>query len=143
MTHCSSVVRQLIVELDQRTVCRQNSRHHHHLNRNTQADHHTSARTGERQQKTIVGVTLPGGTSSRCTVWVVVYVAWQELIPGIACVFPGLTGQSTVSVEMVLIRWPKTSSSSRELVAFRETGPRVVEPANANSGFNAPKISRN
>ena len=89
MTHCSSVVRQLIVELDQRTVCRQNSRHHHHLNRNTQADHHTSARTGERQQKTIVGVTLPGGTSSRCTVLVVVYVAWQELMSGNRLCIPG------------------------------------------------------
>ena len=35
------VVWQLIVELDQCTVCQQNSRHHLHPNRNTRADHQT------------------------------------------------------------------------------------------------------
>ena len=34
-------------------------------------------------------------------------------------------------------------SSSRDLVACRETGPRLVEPAKANSGCNVPQCSRN
>ena len=56
---------------------------------------------------------------------------------------PGTEGQSTVSVETAPIRLPKTGSSSRELVACRETGPCVVEPAKANSGSKTPKCSRN
>ncbi|KAK2176654.1 hypothetical protein NP493_649g01052 [Ridgeia piscesae] len=57
---------------------------------------------------------------------------------------PG-TNISTPSqpVEMASIRRPKTSSSSREWVAGHETGPRVMEPAKANSSFNVPNFSRN
>ena len=81
------VVQQLIVELDQCTVRRQNSRHHRHTNRTTRAD--------------------------------------------------------PQPLEMASIRWPKTSSSSHEWVAGRKTRPRVIEPAKANFGFNAPNFSRN
>ena len=51
--------------------------------------------------------------------------------------------QPLILVETTSIRHPKTGSSSCEWVAGRETGPRVVEPANANSGFNVPNFSRN
>ena len=37
----------------------------------------------------------------------------------------------------------KNGSFSREWVVGRETGPRVLEPAKANSSFNAPNFSRN
>ena len=43
---------------------------------------------------------------------------------------------------LISIRRPKTGES-REWVAGRETGPRVVESGKANSGFNAPNFSRN
>ena len=52
-------------------------------------------------------------------------------------------GQLTVSVETAPIRRPKPGSSIRELFASRKTGHGVVEPASANSGFNAPEFSRN
>ena len=76
------------------------------------------------------------GSRCRCTSCIVVYVA----IPGgeKSCIFPG----PTVSVETALIRLPKTCSSSGELVACRETGPRDVEPAKANFGSNAGKCFR-
>ena len=62
-------------------------------------------------------------------------LVWK-LCPGLACVFPGPTfqrSQPLISVETASIRRPKTGSSSREWVAGRETGPRVVEPSKANS----------
>ena len=152
MTSCHigrPVVRQLIVELDQSTVRRQNSRHRRHPNRNTQADHQTprDRPNGRTAKKILFSVsrcrTDPG---SRCTACIVVYVTFPgggKSCPGIACIFPGLTGQSNVSVETALVRLPKTGCSSRELVACCETGPRLVEPAKANSGCNALKCSRN
>ena len=74
------VVRQLIVETGQCTVRPQNSMHHRHPNRNIQAGHHTQCDcewcyyrpNGRTARKIIVvGVTLPGGTSSCCwcTAW--------------------------------------------------------------------------
>ena len=79
--------------------------------------------------------------------WVLMYVTslFGMSCLWVACVFPGPTFQRPVSrsVETALIRRPKAGSSCCELVACRETWPCVVEPAKVNSGFNAPRCSRN
>ena len=73
------------------------------------------------------------GHTSPCVKW----------CASIACVFPGPNGQSNVSEDTVPIRQQSNTGSASCKVACRETWPRVVEPANANSGFDAPKFSRN
>ena len=113
------VVQRQILELDQCTVCRQNSRHHRY-----------------RQILPVYGM----GTRLR-------NVTSQEVMSGTRLCIPGTNvstpSQQLISVEVALIQRPKTGSSSRECVAGHETGPRVVEPAKANSGFNAPNFSHN
>ena len=67
--------------------------------------------------------------------------SWEVLcVPGTNISTPS---QPLILVEMASIRRPKTGSSGHEWVAGREIGPRVMEPAKANSGFNAPNFSRN
>ena len=96
--HCSSGCTATDCGIGQCTVRPQNSRHHRHPNRNIQAGHHTQCdcewcyyRPNGRTARTIivVGVTLPGGTSSCCwcTAWVhftlcEVISAYRPCLPG-------------------------------------------------------------
>ena len=74
-------------------------------------------------------------------------VASREVMSGNRLCISGTNvstpSQPLISVDTALIRQPKTGSSSREWVVGRKTGPCVVEPAKANSGFNAPNFSCN
>ena len=147
------VVRQLIVELDQCTACRQYSRHHRHPNRNTRADHQTlhecpNRRTARKHNCCLCHAAgwnqqlLPMyGMGTRLR-----NVASREVMSRNRLSIPrtnvSMPSQLLISVETESIRRPKTGSSSHEWVAGRKTGPHVVELAKANCGFNAPNFSK-
>ena len=141
MTSCHivrPVVRQLIVELNQCTVCRQYSRHHRHLNRNTRADHQTPRECPNRRTARKHNCCLCH-TARRNRQLLPLYglgtrlrnVASREVMSGNRLCIPGtnisVPSQLLISVETASIRWPKTGSSSHEWVAGRKTGPRVLE----------------
>ena len=128
------VVRRLIVELDQCTVCRQNSRHPRHPNRNTRANHQTLRERLNRRTARIHNcylchaagrnrqiLPMYGMGTRLCN------VTSQEVMTGTRLCIPGTNvstpSQPLISVEMAAIRRPKTGSSSCEWVAGRETGP--------------------
>ena len=129
------VVWRLIVELDQCTVCQQNTRHHRHPNRNTRADHqtpreHTNYRRTARKHNCCLCHTagrnrqiLPVyGLGTR-----VCNVASREVMSGSRLCIPGTNvstpSQPLISVEMKSICRMKTDSFIREWLRVAKQDP--------------------